>query len=412
MSNVIMPKNSALLEELEAVLKIYYEENDWLSNDVYKERLKNIIGADQYSSSYTKKAQITSYFGFTIWQDIKNPRSCRKITPTGREFYLAILNNDLEQRQEVLLSAIENIKFGRDNYGCPDSNSDVEPPALCIKAILDLEYLTYNEFAYLLWKLSDEGKEYHAVINEIKNSRFKNTSLNIAQEAQKYKDAKPIMALVRWGFLTEEREGRLTQIKITNNVLNQYKKRLKALNIYNNEKQMLEDNFSVNNDEIEVFESLLDSVEDFHENKIRKATVLDVNSLTLENLNNRTPESINTKNGRKFKTDPRIIKTANKMNNYTCVINKEHPTFVLSNETKYIEGHHIIPMCAQKDFEENLDRIENIATLCPLCHKAIHYANKTYKQELLSIIFNCDKQLELEKLGIKISLEDLLKKYY
>lgn len=220
------------------------------------------------------------------------------------------------------------------------------------------------------------------------------------------------MALTRWGFLTEEREGRLNQIRIAKNVLNRYKKRLAAINIYNTDKQILKDKFSINNDEIEAFETLLDSVEDFHENKIRKAVALDANSVTLKTLNNRVPESINTKNGRKFKTDPRIIKTANKLNDYTCIINKEHQTFILSNETKYIEGHHIIPMCAQKDFEENLDRIENIATLCPLCHKAIHYANKTYKQELLSIIFNKDKQLELEKLGLKISLEDLLKKYY
>ena len=60
-----MPKNSALLNEIEAVLKIYYEANDWIPNDVYKTRLKELIGDDQYSSSYTKKAQITSYFGFT-----------------------------------------------------------------------------------------------------------------------------------------------------------------------------------------------------------------------------------------------------------------------------------------------------------------------------------------------------------
>lgn len=44
MSKVVMPKNSALLEEIEAVLKIYYEENDWLSNDIYKARLKILLG--------------------------------------------------------------------------------------------------------------------------------------------------------------------------------------------------------------------------------------------------------------------------------------------------------------------------------------------------------------------------------
>ena len=60
MGKIVMPKNSALLNEIESVLKIYYEANDWIPNDVYKARLKALIGDDQYSSSYTKKAQITS----------------------------------------------------------------------------------------------------------------------------------------------------------------------------------------------------------------------------------------------------------------------------------------------------------------------------------------------------------------
>ena len=42
MSKVVMPKNSAMLEEIEAVLKIYYGENNWLSNDIYKARLKDM----------------------------------------------------------------------------------------------------------------------------------------------------------------------------------------------------------------------------------------------------------------------------------------------------------------------------------------------------------------------------------
>lgn len=85
MGKIVMPKNSALLNEIESVLKIYYEANDWIPNDVYKARLKALIGDDQYSSSYTKKAQITSYFGFTIWEDIHNPQSLRKITSAGKK---------------------------------------------------------------------------------------------------------------------------------------------------------------------------------------------------------------------------------------------------------------------------------------------------------------------------------------
>ena len=87
MGKIVMPKNSALLEEVEAVLEIYANEDGWLSNVEYKNRLKTKIGDDQYASSYTKKAQITSYFGFTEWEDISNDRSKRRITESGKVFY-------------------------------------------------------------------------------------------------------------------------------------------------------------------------------------------------------------------------------------------------------------------------------------------------------------------------------------
>lgn len=80
MAKIVMPKNSALLEEVEAVLKIYYDAGGWLSNDEYKRQLMAMIGDGQYASSYTKKAQITSYFGLTEWEDISNVRSLRRIT--------------------------------------------------------------------------------------------------------------------------------------------------------------------------------------------------------------------------------------------------------------------------------------------------------------------------------------------
>ena len=95
-----MPKNSALLNEIESVLKIYYEADGWLSNDIYKAELKQMIGDDQYSSSYTKKAQISSYFGFTIWEDINNPQSKRKITDSGKKMYEALQAHDTNSVQE------------------------------------------------------------------------------------------------------------------------------------------------------------------------------------------------------------------------------------------------------------------------------------------------------------------------
>lgn len=234
MGKIVMPKNSALLNEIESVLQIYYEAGTWIPNDEYKTKLKAMIGDDQYSSSYTKKAQITSYFGFTIWEDIHNPQSRRRITKSGKQMYEAIRVNNTEQVQAVLMNALETVKFGRNNYGCPESNSDVEPPALYIRAILDLGYLTYREFAFMLWKLEDLGANYTDTLAEIRTLRSSGT-LEIGEEANKYADCKPIMILVRWGFLSEDESDTTggKHIVIVPGVLKKYETRLRNLKIYN-----------------------------------------------------------------------------------------------------------------------------------------------------------------------------------
>lgn len=242
MGKIVMPKNSALLNEIESVLKIYYDAKDWIPNEQYKSKLKEMIGDDQYSSSYTKKAQITSYFGFTVWEDIHNPQSKRRITPSGIKMYEAIVANDTNAIQEVLMSALETVKFGRDNYGCPDSNSDVEPPTLYVRAILDLGYLTYREFAYLLWKLEDLGANYTDTLAEVRELRNKGP-IELGEEANKYADCKPIMILVRWGFLAEDESANASNgkhIVIAPEVLNRYMSRLRNLKIYNIDKDICE----------------------------------------------------------------------------------------------------------------------------------------------------------------------------
>ena len=85
-----------------------------------------------------QKAQITSYFGFTEWENINNPQSMRRITDSGKEMYIAIKSNNTAKVQSILMNALESVKFGRNNFGCPESDSDIEPPALFIRASLEL----------------------------------------------------------------------------------------------------------------------------------------------------------------------------------------------------------------------------------------------------------------------------------
>lgn len=168
--------------------------------------------------------------------------------------YEALLAGDTEKVQAVLMTALETVKFGRDNYGCPDSNTDVEPPALFIRAILDLGYLTYREFAWLLWKLEDIGANYTDSVQELRGLRSRG-AIQLVDEANKYADCKPIMILVRWGFLAEDETVNAANGKhiiIAPAVLEKYRSRLRNLKIYNidmNFDKPIENDFYQGNDD-------------------------------------------------------------------------------------------------------------------------------------------------------------------
>lgn len=236
MGKVVMPKNSAIEEEILAALKIYYDENDWLKNDVFTQRLKKVIGDGQYHSSYTKKVQMTSYFGFTEWQDFSKNTSPRRITERGKRFYTAWNNEKRTEMDEEILASIETVVFGRNNCGCSDSDSDIDIPPLFIRTLLKVGYLTYTEFAYLLWNMEDCAVNFTDAVRKLLEVRNGGT-IELVEEAKKYTDAKPIAMLIRWGFLEEDGKiGNSTKIVISNRVLTKYRKRLEHLKIYNIDK--------------------------------------------------------------------------------------------------------------------------------------------------------------------------------
>ena len=127
-----------------------------------------------------------------------------------------------------------------------------------------------------------------------------------------------------------------------------------------------------------------EDIQDLMETDINNEQILVENEYTipsdLDNANNRTPVPGSGSSSSRYKTDNRIAKTALVKCNYLCeygtLIGKNHITFDAKNGNKYLEAHHLIPMKAQKDFlPNNLDRIENIVGLCPMCHAEIGRAS-------------------------------------
>ncbi|MGN0783977.1 MAG: HNH endonuclease [Christensenellales bacterium] len=119
--------------------------------------------------------------------------------------------------------------------------------------------------------------------------------------------------------------------------------------------------------------------------------------------------------GRRFRTNPLLGKIAIKKAYYACENDYQHETFISKKtQQKYMEAHHLIPVCFQKEIWEkyriNIDCVENLVSLCPTCHKAIHYGTKEVQRKMISELFNrCAPKYKA--IGLDITLEEIFKFY-
>ena len=235
MGNLVMPKNSAELSEMQAVLKVYYDSNDWIENSIFIDKMKALLGEPhQEPQAYTKKTQIPSYFGFTIWEDLTSNQSRRKITDSGKRFYEALITNNTDSILEELMLSLEHQVFGRNVCGC-SSDSDIEPPQIFIKCALALGFLTRQEFGYILWQLDEQNESLFNLVTIIAVNRVKD-KINYNSIPPKFGDAKPITALLNWNFLEKDgKVGSQDKIIINKGVLLKYIDRLQLLRTSNSE---------------------------------------------------------------------------------------------------------------------------------------------------------------------------------
>lgn len=111
------------------------------------------------------------------------------------------------------------------------------------------------------------------------------------------------------------------------------------------------------------------------------------------------------------KRDPKISRQALKMANYLCEIDSSHITFLTAaSSTNYVESHHLIPLSLQDEFEYSIDVPANIVSLCPNCHRKLHYGKYEDTKELVKKLFN-ERIERLKKCKINIKQDKLLEIY-
>lgn len=238
MGKIVIPKNSALAEETVGAISVYYEAGDWMTNDdfidSFRAKVKDLGETDL--SEYTKRTQIGSYFGYIEWEDIRRSQSKRRITQRGKQFYEHYKGGNKSAVFADIMSSLEEVTFGRNNFACSTSDSDIEPMSVFVRASIELNGISNEEFAYLIFSISDSCKQYTDTIREISAFRDDDRSFELSQDAQKYTDPKPLIFLEEIGFLESEANGRKKFRKISKEILSRYYNRLRNLKIYNIDK--------------------------------------------------------------------------------------------------------------------------------------------------------------------------------
>ena len=103
-----------------------------------------------------------------------------------------------------------------------------------------------------------------------------------------------------------------------------------------------------------------------------------------------------------------IVEQVLKADKYKCEIDSSHKTFIArKNDELYLEGHHLIPISRQDEFEKSLDVYANIIGLCPNCHRQLHFGRKSDVRDILKGLYDLRAE-RFAKSGIVVSKDEFL----
>ena len=106
--------------------------------------------------------------------------------------------------------------------------------------------------------------------------------------------------------------------------------------------------------------------------------------------------------------NPTIREKALKNANYLCEMDIDHKTFIV-NGHQFMEGHHLIPMEYQDMFPtKSIDIEENIISLCPTCHRKIHYGSLKEKLQMINYLFKKKDKIFQDKIEMNIEILESL----
>ncbi|MFI3251001.1 MAG: HNH endonuclease [Eubacteriales bacterium] len=412
MNHLIMPKQTGSISRLRLSLEILADflkiSSDPMPNSEFKKELQTRNPSDFTAGCdgpmMVKQSEIARYFGLVHYDYGKRTQ---QITDRGLSFLEHLLVKNQAELFKTLGNSILHDAFGRNNTAMKNSDSDIDPPKLFVRSIRQLEGITKSELACLIYLTNDCNLRDDDAMNEILRQRDKKTSIAItAQNVNKYNDTKFPKFLVEINFCTIDSNERY---QLNLDVVKTFGAAFSSLDIYNREPKFIKNLDTEDDSASDILEA--DQSANYKK-QVTRSMEYDKKSEAFKKQNTRSPKLKNQSlNGRKYSTNPRIAKTALSESGYQCELDSTHITFTNKEELPFMEPHHLIPMSAQPDFNFNLDCIENIVSLCPNCHSAVHYGNDETREALFYTLFK-ERKKALKALGNEMKKKEIFEKYY
>lgn len=228
MEKLIFPGHIGKLEYIIPAMQVYFEADDWVNTDDYVKREFDLLKENGVetekkddTSDYTKDAELPRYFGFVERKIRGNVKSDCRITDLGKKFYNSIIEQNQDGINEAIMTALETITFGKNNDGCPGSNTKLEAPNILLIASLMLDGVTRQEYAGVLYEMLKHNAPMVTALVKIKMLRDANSAIIDKVRV----DNKVIPFLVNLNFLKEE--GSI--IKLTDLVKQNFQERISKL---------------------------------------------------------------------------------------------------------------------------------------------------------------------------------------
>lgn len=360
-------KSSKMSQRCIGVLQ-FLDENNLISKEEFESKidgyLKEKYGHEPNDSNKAHFYRPLEFIGF-----IRNMDGSLSLSIDGKNFLYSIVNDNYEMALQFYV--LQLLKTSYPNSATGDNKLSLFPFRIMLKLMSENEphggivpkKLFYINIPYIASK-----RDIDFLLNKLSDKQFINSLERYSLKDLKQKSGQFYDKWYAWVVSS------LKELNILEEVGNRGNTYIKLANPINEFIQDIVDNMDYE-------DMFFNSGEEFADIK--------------NNIRNRQP-------------NPLTMNQVLEENGNKCFFNDEHDLFLSYSEPGPVEGHYIIPLSLHDSFSESLDCKENLIALCPHCLNAMTYATNDFKEVLLKLILEKNKDFS----KFNLSLEDLEEIYF